>query len=523
MMTPWAEARMLSKRVDLEWSDQDRLIFEALVPVSHRLRQIAARIDFESFHDVLAPYYHASMGRPGDGVLLVKVLFLQYFYTLSDRQVIERLQSDAAFRWFVGLSLLDNPPDSSTLTYFRSRLGVEGTTAVMDSLIRLARHYGLLKHRLRLKDATHVVANVAIRATLPLLAEVREKILSAARPFAEEDAAASEARLVEVRAATKGCDDAVRLASRVGLLQDILVWARRITRPEGADETAWMKFEHARELLEKMLEDAAHPEAGDRLRSAHDPDVRRGKHGQFYDGYLVDILMDSDSELITSINVLPANGYEGADAIALIRHEESVTGENVQAMSIDGAGHAGEVLRELQDPDGLALDMYVPPQASSAPKHLFASTEFIEDAAHHTLTCPAGHSSHSLRRDEGRHGRVYTFSKATCSGCPLLERCMDHAPQRQGRTVRKSDYEQEYQAVRDKAATPEYEAVKKEHPKVERKLSEMVNRHGARRARYRGLAKVLCQQLWIAIAVNVKRMTKLLSPIAVRPLQAAID
>ena len=51
-------------------------------------------------------------------------------------------------------------------------------------------------------------------------------------------------------------------------------------------------------------------------------------------------------------------------------------------------------------------------------------------------------------------------------------------------------------------------AVRKEHPKIERKLSELVRRHGARRARYRGRWKVLCGQLMAATAANIKRIVR---------------
>ncbi len=56
----------------------------------------------------------------------------------------------------------------------------------------------------------------------------------------------------------------------------------------------------------------------------------------------------------------------------------------------------------------------------------------------------------------------------------------------------------------------QHAAVRREHPKIERKLSELVRRHGARRARYRGLARVLCGQLLAAMAANVKRIVYLL-------------
>ena len=88
---------------------------------------------------------------------------------------------------------------------------------------------------------------------------------------------------------------------------------------------------------------------------------------------------------------------------------------------------------------------------------------------------------------------------------------MAKLPQKHGRAVIKNEYETEYQRMRAKAQTPQYAAVRREHPKVERKLSELVRRHGARRTRYRGRWKVLCGHLMIATVVNVKRIVQLLS------------
>jgi transposase len=510
MAGPTGEARMLRERVLREWSSTDQMVFQALVPVNHELRRIVAAVDFEAFREELAEYYDSNLGRPGDPVLMVKLVFLQYFYSLSDAQVIERVKTDAALRWFLELSLEDKPPDDSTLSVFRTRLGVTGTRRVMDTLIRQCCDHGLLKYRLRVKDATHVVADVAVPATLTLVAEIRNRLLAAARPFAPDRVVAAEARLVEIRVTTEGRSDDVRLIPRVDLLREILTWANTVERPAEADQIAWTRFERARGLAQKIVGEAADPETGNRTRSIHDPDARRGKHGEYFDGFLVDVLMDADSELITALNLLPANGAEGADAPTLVRQEESVTGEHVAAISIDGAGYDGKVLRELQDPEGLNLDVYVPSKEPATPDK-FSPADFLEDPDHRTVTCPAGQTSQYRQRDEGRHATMYRFSQATCVNCPLRDRCLgSRVPTGPfGRTVRKNDYEPEYNAVRAKAMTPEYAAVKKEHPKIERKLSELVRRHGARRARYRGLFKVLCQQIWIAVTVNIKRMVKL--------------
>jgi transposase len=503
---PEVDARMLRERVVREWSATDQMVFEALVPDDHKLRRVAATIDFEAFREQLAEYYSPHMGRPGDPVMMVKVIFLQFFYSLSDAQIIERVKTDAAARWFLELGLEDKPPDDSTLSVFRSRLGVAGTQRVMDGLVRQCRQQGLLKYRLRLKDATHVVADVAVPATPTLVAEIRTRLLSAARPFVPDLVVAAEARLAEIRTTTEGRSDDVRLVPRVALLREILVWAHEVERPAGADQTAWTRFEQARALAHKIVGEAEDSELSNRTRSVHDPDARRGKHGEFFDGYLVDVLMDADSEIITAVNVLPANGAEGADAVTLVRHEESITGQDVAAMSIDGAGYDGKLLRELQDPNDLNMDVFVPCKESATPDK-FAPADFSENAEHRTVTCPAGQISQYRQRDESRHATIYRFARATCANCPLRDRCLGRVPSGPfGRTVRKNDYEPEYQAVRAKVATPEYLAVKIEHPKIERKLSELVRRHGARRARYRGLLKVLCQQLWIATTVNIKRM-----------------
>jgi hypothetical protein len=282
-----------------------------------------------------------------------------------------------------------------------------------------------------------------------------------------------------------------------------------LTPPE-EEHPGWSDFVAARKLAHKILADQEHPQEGDRARSTVDPQARRSKHGDWFDGYMLDVSMDADSELVTGINVLPGNGHEAADAIDLIRQEQEAHGNKIEALSIDGAGYKGPVLRELEDPQGLAVETYVPPR-KDPPSEIMAADEFVEDREAGHVVCPAGHKSQYRERDAKRGGWIYRFTRAVCSACPLVARCLGRAPRGAfGRTVRKSDYEVEYQRAKRRALTPEYAAVRKEHPKIERKLAEIVNRHGGRRARYWGLAKVFCQELMATIVTNVKRMTRLL-------------
>jgi len=162
-------------------SEQDQHIFDILVPADHYLRQVNALVDFERYRPMMAVCYHASDGRPAtDSVLLLKVGFLQTHYNLSDREVLAAIQVNVAFRFFLKLALTDTLPHPSLLTIFRARLGATLYQQIFDGVVGQARAAGLVKDRLRLKDATHVIANIAIPSTIRLIAPMRERLLSAA-------------------------------------------------------------------------------------------------------------------------------------------------------------------------------------------------------------------------------------------------------------------------------------------------------------------------------------------------------
>jgi transposase len=490
----------------------DEQVFRALVPPDHYLCRALECIPWDDFYEILAPYYCAEEGRPAESpVRMLKLEYLRYHDNLSDRQVIGRAKTDTAYRYFLQIGVSEPLPDPSSLSYFRGRLGRGGFRKVFRQVVRTARENGLIKDRLRIKDASHVIANIAVPSTLALIAQTRDKLLAAAEPFDPIRVEGERVNVELLRQSTAGQTDEQRLVGRVTHLREILAWVDEQKPPEDADqEGAWQALVEQRRLAHKILADQEDPAAGDRTLSTVDPDARRGKHGSWYDGYLVDALVDADSELITEINVLPANGDEAADAGELIRQEEEAHGNDVEALSMDGAGFRGAVLRELEDPEGLAVNTFVPPK-KEPPATPFTPQDFAEDPEHRTVTCPAGKTSHYRERDQRGQGSIYRFQRTTCEGCPLLSLCLNHPPRGPfGRTVRKTDYEAEYRRAREKATTAEYQAVRAEHPKVERKLGEMLNRHGGRRARYRGRGKVLVQELMAGMATNVKRIVRLL-------------
>jgi len=104
---------------------------EARVPPGHPLRLIRAVVD-EAL-DVLSPEFerlYARVGRPGIAPeKLLRALLLQAFYSIrSERQLMEQLDYNLLFRWFVGLAMDAPVWDASTFSKNRERL-LEGDVA----------------------------------------------------------------------------------------------------------------------------------------------------------------------------------------------------------------------------------------------------------------------------------------------------------------------------------------------------------------------------------------------------------
>jgi transposase len=496
-------------------TDSDRALYEKVVPEEHFLRRLLQAIDFESFRPLLATAYSPDHGRPPlDPVVVLKLEMLARQYRLSDREVIAGARFHIAYRLFLGLSLDSPLPHHTSLTYFRQRLGPERLQQIFDALVGQARRLGLVKDRLRLKDATHIIANIAVPSTIRLVAEMRDRLLEALRPFAPERVTEEQQRAQAIHLGSEDAKDEERLLQRVIHLRGVLAWADEVPRQEifgQLDEQAQKQLRSALTLAHKILADREDPQGGDHVLSVQDADARRGKHGDWYEGYLLDVAMDADSEIITAINVLPANGDEGADAAQLIAQEEQAQGNDVEGISIDGAGYRGTVLRELTDPAGLNLEVFTPPSepppAKGFPPERFALTVIDGTPA---LSCPAGESTTKRQRNRHDTGYKYLFHEGQCSGCKLRGECLAN-PNVKSRIVVKNDYETEYAAAKAKAQTPEYAQVRQRHPAIERKLSELVRRHDARHARYRGQLGVLYQQLMTSLVVNSKRIVRLLS------------
>jgi hypothetical protein len=161
------------------------------------------------------------------------------------------------------------------------------------------------------------------------------------------------------------------------------------------------------------------------------------------------------------------------------------------------------------------------------PQH-FSKDEFTIDLAalggRGSVTCPAGvtTSDYRMARDtQNRPVRLYRFPRAVCAACSRRERCLGgpcgrvaHPVRRPpGRQVQLHFHETVLQQARAAQRTPEQKRALRERlrprAKVERKLAELMRRHGLRQGRYLGRLKTDLQAVLTATMVNAKRLLAL--------------
>ena len=96
---------------------------EDLVPKGHFLRKLGSMLDLSFVYEETKELYSHRCGRPPyDPVVMVKYLLVGYLYGIpSERQIEQRIQTDVALRWYLGLDLFDRVPDHSTISQLRRR------------------------------------------------------------------------------------------------------------------------------------------------------------------------------------------------------------------------------------------------------------------------------------------------------------------------------------------------------------------------------------------------------------------
>ena len=505
-------------------------VYQALIPKNHFLRKVDAAIDFSFANEECRSLYCPDNGRPTTNYpeKMLRAEFLQYHYELSDREMEERARYDLAFRWFLGLGAMDEAFEFSAMSEFRTRLGPEMHKTLFDRVLDRLKEEGLVTEKEpQNTDSTDVAANVARLGTSGLIHRAAAGLV---RTVEKASPAGGEAVRKEVFR-TKEDDGEPREQSRneVEARRSDLQRAVDIAQRSVAAAHAWVEGKEglaispegrgritgAVELVERILaenvevkrnekgEDEAHEldeKAGDKLVSVVDKDARHGAKSKTkkFIGYKAHVAV-TDQDVITRVEVTPGNSADGRQLTPIRDGMERDHGLRPEKMRADSAYGTGENIRDMERRG----TMLVAPLANGGrPSGGFPKEQFIFDAERGVIVCPAGKESIWSRHREQLHGTIHEFSLRDCGPCPLKAQCT----KARVRAIFISDYEPAFERMRTYLKTDDGKRDRKLRSERERVFEEMKDRHGMRKARYWGLAKMRIQAYMTAIVVDIKRL-----------------
>ena len=482
-----------------------------------------------------AEFYCAGNGR--DSVppsLLATALLLQNHDKVSDAEAKARADFDLRWKVALGIEVEERPFAKSTLQVFRAQLILHGKVReVFESSLRLARESGYLKKRsMRVAlDTTFILGRGAVKDTYNLLADGIVKLMRALVNM-EQTSVKEWAKTQGYGRYTgssikgeAGIDWSDRKA-RETLLAAIVADADRLlelsrqaqgTLPEGSDER--QEILAAAELLGQLLlqdverkscDGGASLKDGvskDRMMSVHDPEMRHGhkSSSKRFDGHKAAIVVDTGTQLITALEVLPGNAPDNLGALELVEESEANTDVPVEGTLADAAYGDGDTRQGFADA-GRALIARVPGRPNR--KH-FPKEDFRIDLEAGACTCPAGQVTGTIvpvGKRTDRTGRVhqmraFQFDGAVCGVCPLRPRCIAA----KGRRVQLHPQEALLQEARALQQSEAFAGYRQRRVVVEHRLARLVQL-GIRQARYFGRVKTRFQLYLAATVANLTLM-----------------
>ena len=263
----------------------------------------------------------------------------------------------------LGIEIEDRPFAKSTLQMFRAQLILhEKVREVFESSLRLARESGYLKKRgMRVAlDTTYILGRGAVKDTYNLLADGIVKLLrvlaAVARITVGEWAEGQGyeryfGSSIKGEAVIDWSDRRARAALLAELVADadrLLELARQAWVELPEDSAQQQSIVDGAELLGQLLLQDIERKSGDgdvddgvslkdgvskdRMLSVHDPELRHGHQSsrRRFDWHKAAIVVDTDSQLITAVDVLPGNAPDNLGALELVEASEASTGSVVE-------------------------------------------------------------------------------------------------------------------------------------------------------------------------------------------------
>lgn len=455
--------------------------------------------------------------------IVAVVMVLQRAEGLSDREAVDRFSFDLRWKYAAGGLDYDYPGFVHTvLVDMRARLrNSERPDRIFEAVLEVCKAAGLVGRK-RVMDSTALYDAVATQDTVTLIrsairgllrvldtglaAEVRSVLkrdddyMAPGKPRCDWDDKEAKEELVDALAqdayAALACMHDRKLNAEVGEAVQLLATV------VGQDLD---KDENGNYLIARRV-------AADRVISTVDPEARHGHKtsARGFDGYKGHISIDPDSEVIVACDVTAGNVGDGQAAGPLLDEaieQSKAQSEQEQVAQVYGDASYGTAdIVETLEAAGIEANVKVQEPAPPR-KGLFAKSAFDIDLKQQTVRCPQGIVVPIKLSKAATRAGLASFAPH-CQQCPLKAMC---TISKTGRMVRIHVKEATLQRSRLRQRSQQWKQnYRSVRPKVERKIGHLMQRrHGGRRARVCGRARVKADFSLLCAATNLKRLAKL--------------
>lgn len=476
-------------------------------------------------------------GRPGlSPARLAWVLVPQFAEDLTDREAADAARSRIDWKYLLGLELEDPGFDLSVLSEFRDRLVEAGAhRRILDTLPARLVEAKLLRAGGRIRtDSTHVLGAVRVLNRLDnvftTLQVALEQVAQAApRWLGSWMPPAWQALYGTVLKRPKAEADRAALGDRIGG-DGRRLWAEATgpEAPEGLVDLPAMRVLREVWVQQFLVEDDqgqgqgrlrlrwrdskdGQPPASVRIDSPFDTEARRGvKRGMGWTGYKDHCTETCDPDtphLVVDAEATPGPVYDGAALAGA--HARLADRTLLPDGHLVDSGYADpEAVLAAREDHGITLISPLPADRSrqAADEQGFDLAAFTVDWEKERVTCPAGASSGRWKQTLDDIGpRVHiAFSARDCRPCPSRESCVRGPRPRQPTLHVRAEHELLMANRRDQTSR-EWKARYALRAGVEGTMSRAVA-HGARYARYVGLARKQLQTALTATGLNLIRL-----------------
>ena len=436
---------------------------------------------------------------------LTKVLILETYENLSDREALEMLRFNIKGKYALDVPIEYEGFDRSLLVYFRARLLIDHKEKmIFKKTLQFARKAGLLKKEIdQVIDSTPMLGAGAVKDTYELLRDGIRKILSSL------DKKTKSKMNLSLKAYSRG-DTKPKInwdnrKEREELLSLLVSDVKEVLSHLDVDkEDIDTQLKDAANLLARIVSQDIEKDkenkpkikkgvAKDRIISTTDPEMRHGRKSRSgkFNGYKTHLTKDVSSEIITNIDVSSGNCPDQEMAESLIDAAKEEFKVKTRSLTGDGAYSSPDTQKKMSHRE-IELISKVPVAKNSGK---LSKEEFSIDLEEEKVVCP-----------EGETTKIFIFPKETCQLCSRKNECTN--AKNTGRTITVGPNEEYLQKMRARQKTEEFKEIyNKRRPPIERKIAELIY-HGLRKTRYIGKRKSRLQALFTAAAVNLKRIFK---------------